>query len=40
MPSVLAGKFVQRFRNIPYAEPPVGRLRFAMPEPRKPWNGN
>lgn len=26
------------FRGIPYAEPPVGNLRFAAPQPVKPWN--
>lgn len=27
------------FRGIPYAEPPVGPLRFAAPEPRSSWEG-
>jgi para-nitrobenzyl esterase len=27
------------FRGIPYAEPPVGRLRFRPPEPRRSWDG-
>ncbi len=27
------------FRNIPYARPPVGGLRFRPPEPPEPWKG-
>jgi para-nitrobenzyl esterase len=27
------------YRAIPYAEPPVGDLRFNAPQPRKPWPG-
>jgi hypothetical protein len=27
------------FRGIPYAEPPVGGLRFRPPQPRAPWDG-
>ena len=27
------------FKGIPYAEPPVGKLRWLPPEPRKPWRG-
>jgi len=27
------------FRGIPFAEPPVGPLRWRAPEPRRPWNG-
>ncbi|WP_245907292.1 carboxylesterase/lipase family protein [Leucobacter massiliensis] len=27
------------FRGIPYAEPPVGSLRFARPQPRAAWTG-
>ncbi len=27
------------FRGIPYAEAPVGPLRFAPPQPRRPWEG-
>lgn len=32
-----SGAGVAVFRGIPYAEPPVGRLRFAAPQPRRPW---
>jgi para-nitrobenzyl esterase len=27
------------FRGIPYAEPPIGDLRFCAPQPVKPWSG-
>lgn len=27
------------FRGVPYAEPPVGELRFRRPQPKKPWVG-
>ncbi len=30
---------VQVFRGVPYAAPPVGPLRFAMPQPASPWTG-
>ena len=30
---------VNRWRSIPYARPPVGRLRFRAPRPAQPWSG-
>ena len=30
---------VNRWRSIPYARPPVGRLRFRAPKPVRPWPG-
>ncbi len=30
---------VHTFRGIPYAQPPVGRLRFAASVPHAPWDG-
>ena len=33
------GKSVHEYLGIPYAEPPVGKLRFAAPKPIKPWPG-
>jgi para-nitrobenzyl esterase len=30
---------VNRWRSIPYARPPVGRLRFRAPQPALPWSG-
>ena len=27
------------FRGMPFAQPPVGALRFAAPEPARPWDG-
>lgn len=34
---VLSGH-VSAFLGIPFAEPPVGRLRFLRPEPKQPWS--
>nr|QLI62126.1 carboxylesterase 14 [Streltzoviella insularis] len=36
--NVLGGSYYS-FKGIPYAEPPVGDLRFKEPQPVKPWNG-
>ena len=33
------GKKVNCFLGIPYAEPPLGKLRFRAPQPPKPWEG-
>jgi para-nitrobenzyl esterase len=30
---------VNRWRSVPYARPPVGRLRFRAPQPAQPWPG-
>lgn len=30
---------VASFRGVPYAAPPLGALRFALPQPHEPWNG-
>ena len=38
--SAVSGIKVQKFLNIPYAEAPVGRLRFEIPQPKKHWKGN
>jgi hypothetical protein len=31
------GEVFFAFRQIPYAEPPIGRLRFKAPKPKRPW---
>ena len=36
---VTLGDGVTRFMNVPYAEPPVGRLRFELAQPRMPRTG-
>ncbi|XP_077524587.1 acetylcholinesterase-like isoform X1 [Amblyomma americanum] len=37
--SATDGRPVSCFRGIPYAEPPLGELRFKKPTPKKPWRG-
>ncbi|XP_050024748.1 acetylcholinesterase-like [Dermacentor andersoni] len=32
-------KSVEEYRGIPFAEPPVGKLRFRPPLPKQPWEG-
>lgn len=34
-----SGRGIKAFRGIPYAEPPVGDLRYAEPLPKQPWTG-
>ncbi len=33
------GKEVNCYFGVPYAEPPIGELRFNKPKPKKPWKG-
>ena len=33
------GNAFHTFSGIPYAKPPVGKLRFRRPEPAEPWEG-
>ncbi|KAH7948265.1 hypothetical protein HPB52_019997 [Rhipicephalus sanguineus] len=35
----IGGKDVDIYLGIPYAQPPIGLLRFAKPVPATPWNG-
>ncbi|XP_031554922.1 acetylcholinesterase-like [Actinia tenebrosa] len=37
--SVAKGQDIDLFIGIPYAQPPTGELRFAAPQPAKPWKG-
>lgn len=32
-------KVVEQYLSIPYAQPPVGPLRLAAPQPAEPWEG-
>ena len=35
----VAGGGIATFHAVPYAAPPLGRLRFAAPQPAQPWAG-
>ncbi|GAB0091514.1 hypothetical protein DMENIID0001_063660 [Sergentomyia squamirostris] len=34
-----SGRGIRAFMGVPYAEPPIGSLRFSHPVPKKPWAG-
>ena len=36
---ITPGKSVHQFLGLPFAEPPIGKIRFAAPKPSKPWTG-
>uniref|UniRef100_A0A914KX18 Carboxylic ester hydrolase n=1 Tax=Meloidogyne incognita TaxID=6306 RepID=A0A914KX18_MELIC len=31
------GKYISQFLGVPFAEPPIGKLRFRRPIPKRPW---
>lgn len=33
------GRGIRAFQGVPYAEAPVGELRFSNPKPKLPWSG-
>jgi len=37
--SIFLHKRVRSFLGVPFAEPPIGELRFLPPRLKKPWNG-
>ncbi|GAB0095847.1 hypothetical protein DMENIID0001_112800 [Sergentomyia squamirostris] len=34
-----SGRGIRAFMDVPYAEPPIGHLRFSNPVPKEPWEG-